>query len=228
LGARAAVSLPGTPLAGAVLTGNPVRRVIARSRRSPAAPPLVVITGGSLGARSINDAALALYDRWRARHDVQVRHVAGRRDHARCREQLAQLRRDADVLSYELVDYEDDMAGAYARATVFVCRAGAVTCAELTATGTPAVLVPLPGAPADHQTKNAEALAGAGAGVLVTDADLAAPDLLPRTLDELLGDDDRRAGMERAARALGRPDAAARVADLVDRAAGSLVTEAAA
>jgi UDP-N-acetylglucosamine--N-acetylmuramyl-(pentapeptide) pyrophosphoryl-undecaprenol N-acetylglucosamine transferase len=111
---------------------------------------------------------------------------------------------------------------------VFVCRAGAVTCAELTATGTPAVLVPLPGAPADHQTKNAEALAGAGAGVLVTDADLAAPDLLPRTLDELLGDDDRRAGMERAARALGRPDAAARVADLVDRAAGSLVTEAAA
>jgi UDP-N-acetylglucosamine--N-acetylmuramyl-(pentapeptide) pyrophosphoryl-undecaprenol N-acetylglucosamine transferase len=207
LGARAAVSLPDTPLEGAVLTGNPVRREILDVSREPVtAPRLVVVVGGSLGARRLNDAALDLYPHWRMRGDVQIRHVAGRRDFERCREGIAAARAPADVLGFDVVAYDDDIETAYARASIFVCRAGAVTCAELSVTGMPAVLVPLPGAPADHQTRNAMTLASTGAR-------------LDRELSVLLDDPVRLDAMSRAARTLARPDAAARVADLVEGAA---------
>jgi len=220
LGARAAVSLPGTPLRGAVLTGNPVRAAITAVRRDPDEQrPLVVITGGSLGAGSLNRAALELYDRWRHRTDVAVRHIAGRRNHDEVARALEAIRRADDLLAYDLRAYEDDMPEAYAHASVFVCRAGAVTCAELTATGTPAILVPLPGAPADHQRRNAEALAQAGAAVLVPDAALDGA-RLDHELSRLLAAPQQLRAMGESARALGRPDAADRVADLVEMAAG--------
>jgi UDP-N-acetylglucosamine--N-acetylmuramyl-(pentapeptide) pyrophosphoryl-undecaprenol N-acetylglucosamine transferase len=100
-----------------------------------------------------------------------------------------------------------------------VGRAGAVTCAELAVTGTPAILVPLPGAPDDHQTRNAEALVEAGASVLVPDGELDGA-RLDAELRALLDDPARRDAMSSSARAVGRPDAAARVADLVEDAAG--------
>ncbi len=219
LGARAAVSLPGTELHDATLTGNPVRAEIAAVDRAPdVRRPLVVVTGGSLGARSLNEAALDLYARWRDRSDVVLRHVAGRRNHEEVAARLAAVRHESDVLEYDLVAYEDDMPAAYRRASVFVCRAGAVTCAELAVTGTPAILVPLPGAPADHQTRNAEALASAGAGVLVPDAELDGA-RLDHELTALLGEPSRLRTMGAAARTLGHPDAAARVADLVEASA---------
>jgi UDP-N-acetylglucosamine--N-acetylmuramyl-(pentapeptide) pyrophosphoryl-undecaprenol N-acetylglucosamine transferase len=219
LGARAAVSLPGTPLRDAVLTGNPVRAAITEVERAPDPDrPLVVVIGGSLGAGSLNDAALGLYERWRDRGDVAVRHVAGRRNHEAVAERLDAQRRPDDALDYDLRAYEDDMPEAYAHASVFVCRAGAVTCAELTTTGTPSILVPLPGAPADHQTRNAEALASAGAAVTVADAELDAA-RLDRELGALLADPAGLTAMGQAARGLGRPDAADRVADLVEASA---------
>ncbi len=218
LGARAAVSLPGTALRGAVLTGNPVRHALTAVERDPARPPVVMIVGGSLGAGRLNDAALELYDRWRTRTDVAIRHVAGVRNHADVVARLDEWRRPGDALDYTLVAYEDEMERWYATAAVFVCRAGAVTVAELAATGTPAVLVPLPGAPDDHQTKNADALVTAGAGVLVADADLDGA-RLAATLDELLADPARLAAMGTAARSIARVDAAARVADLVEEVA---------
>jgi UDP-N-acetylglucosamine--N-acetylmuramyl-(pentapeptide) pyrophosphoryl-undecaprenol N-acetylglucosamine transferase len=92
--------------------------------------------------------------------------------------------------------------------------------AELTAVGMPAVLVPLPGAPGDHQTANAEALAAAGAAVVVPDAALDAA-RLDRELRALLGDPDRCAAMSAAALTLGRPDATARFADLVEEVGGA-------
>ncbi len=221
LGARPAVSLPGTPLAGAVLTGNPVRSVVAAVERSPQkAPALVAVWGGSLGARRINEAALDLYDRWRSREGVAVRHMSGERDHAACAERLVGLRSPGDRLTYDLVDYDEHMERVYARAAVVVCRAGAGTVAELTAAGVPAVLVPLPGAPSDHQTRNARALADAGAAVLLPDEECDG-----RRLDELLSallDDSERLGeMATRARALGRPDAAQRLADVVEEHAGA-------
>jgi len=215
LGARPAVSLPGTPLRHAVLTGNPVREDLATVVRSPAATPaLVAFVGGSLGARRINDAALDLYDRWRDRDDLTIRHVAGARDLDRCTARLAGLRRPSDRLSYALIGYEEDMAGLYASCAVLVARAGAVTCAELAVTGTPSLLVPLPNAPADHQTRNAEALARAGAAVVVADSTLDGA-RLDTELTALLGDPRRLPEMGRAAKTLAAPGAASAVADLV-------------
>jgi len=219
MGARAAVSLPGTPLRGAVLTGNPVRTEVVSVRRAPDAErPLVAVFGGSLGAGTINDAALGLFDRWRDRVDVAVHHVTGTRNFEACSARLTALRRPSDRLDYELVGYEDHMERLYARTSVAVCRAGAITVAELAAAGLPAVLVPLPGAPGDHQTRNAEALVDGGAAIVVPDADCDAA-RLDTELRGLLGDPARLGAMATAARALSRPDAAARVADLVEEAA---------
>ena len=106
----------------------------------------------------------------------------------------------------------------FERATVAVCRAGAGTVAELTAAGLPAVLVPLPGAPSDHQAQNAATLARAGAVVVVPDAECDAA-RLDTAVSELLAAPDRLDAMASAARGLARPDAAARLADLVEEVA---------
>jgi UDP-N-acetylglucosamine--N-acetylmuramyl-(pentapeptide) pyrophosphoryl-undecaprenol N-acetylglucosamine transferase len=102
----------------------------------------------------------------------------------------------------------------FARASVAVCRAGAGTVAEITTAGLPAALVPLPGAPSDHQTRNARTIEAAGAAIVVPDADCTAATLDP-LLSELLADDDRLAAMSAAARAIARPDAAKDLARLV-------------
>lgn len=219
LGARAAVSLPRTPLAGAVLTGNPVRREVVELRRHPAEPPLVAVVGGSLGAGTLNDAALGLYDRWRDRSDVAVYHVAGARNLDACAQRLLALRRAGDALRYELVGYEHHLDAVYRRAALAVCRAGASTVAELAVAGVPAVLVPLPGAPSDHQTRNARSLVDAGAAVLVPDGECDA-ERLDHLLRGLLEDPETLERMSEHARGLGRADAAARLADLVEDTAG--------
>jgi UDP-N-acetylglucosamine--N-acetylmuramyl-(pentapeptide) pyrophosphoryl-undecaprenol N-acetylglucosamine transferase len=219
------VSLPGTALRSAVETGNPVRAEITTGARSAGdgerdgAARLVGVFGGSLGARRINDAMLGLAELWRDRTDVAIRHVAGRRDYQRCVQEWERRARAADRLAYELVEYEDDMASLYARSDVVVTRAGAVTVAELTIAGLPAVVVPLPGAPSDHQSANAAALSAVGAAVTVADGDCT-PERLARELDGLLAAPGRLRAMSDAARTLARPDAAARVADLIEEAAG--------
>jgi UDP-N-acetylglucosamine--N-acetylmuramyl-(pentapeptide) pyrophosphoryl-undecaprenol N-acetylglucosamine transferase len=187
-------------------------------RRAPVSPPLVAVVGGSLGARSVNRAVLDLYDRWRDRTDVTIHHVTGARDYEECRTRLAALRRPADTLGYRLVPFEEHMEVIYTEATLVVSRSGGMT-AELTAVGMPSVLVPLPGAPGDHQTANAEALAAAGAAVVVPDAQLDAARLADE-IGALLAHPDRGAAMSAAARTLGRPDATARFADLVEEVAG--------
>lgn len=215
LGARPAASLPGVDAPGTVLTGNPVRAEFRALERVPSAPPVVAAFGGALGAGSINTAALGLYDRWRARADVAVHHVAGERNVAAIEARLQALARPGDVLTYELVGYEEHMDALMARASVAVCRAGAGTVAELAAAGLPAVLVPLPGAPSDHQARNAATLEAAGAAVTILDRDCTG-ERLDTVLTQLLGDPDRLARMSTAARRLARPDAAARLADLVE------------
>lgn len=214
LGARAAVSLPGTPLRGAVVTGNPIRAAIAAVERAPVVPPRIAVVGGSLGARSLNEAVLGLYDLWRDRTDLTIHHVTGTRDYQGCSTTLAAERAAGDRLSYRLVRFEEHMEVVYTEATLVVCRAGGMT-AELTSVGMPSVLVPLPGAPGDHQTANADALVAAGAAVKIPDGELE-PARLAAELDALLADPARLAAMGDAARALGRPDATARFADLVE------------
>ena len=219
LGARAAVSLPGTPLPGAVLTGNPVRAaVVAVERRPSSEKPLVAVFGGSLGARRINEAAAELYDLWRSRGDLTIHHVSGPSGHDTARAAWTAASRDGDALDYRLLPYEDKMPDLYAATTVAVCRAGATTVAELAAAGVPSVLVPLPGAPGDHQTRNAEALVDAGAAVLVPDAECTGARLAAE-LEPLLADPGRLEAMAAAALTLARPNAAHELAALVEAAA---------
>ena len=217
LGARPAVSLPDTPLRGAVVTGNPIRSEIVSVVRAPLAPPIVAVVGGSLGAQRINTATLELYGLWRGRDDVVIHHVTGVRGYQECRNRLESSRAPGDVLDYRLFAYEDHMDTLYADATIMLCRSGGMT-AELAAVGIPSVMVPLPGAPGDHQTRNAEFFARAGAAVVVPDRELDGA-RLARELDELLADPSRLQSMGRAALTLGRTDATARFADLVEEVA---------
>ncbi len=118
-------------------------------------------------------------------------------------------------MAYELVPYEPHMESLLARATLAVCRAGAGTIAELTVAGVPSVLVPLPGSPGDHQVRNARTLEQAGAAVVVLDDECGAA-RLDAVVSKLLGEPNRLTEMGAAAKGLGRPDAAARLADLVE------------
>ena len=240
LAAANAVALPGTPLPRAVVTGVAGRDAITGVDRSPAGAAAaraalglpagrttVGVMSGSLGARRVNEAAIELSRRWSGRQDLALFHVTGRRDFDRLAarapwpEAVEQAGsggatgRGGDGLWYRMVPFCDRMDLLYAASDVMVCRAGAGTVAELTVAGVPAVLVPLPGAPGDHQTANARALVDAGAAVLVTD-DRCDADALAGVLEGLLGAPDRLAAMGAAALGLGRPDAAARVAEVVD------------
>jgi len=247
--AACAVAFPGTSLPRSVVTGTPVREEVQAVDRSPAAVLAaraslglpagrltVGVFGGSLGARSINDAVASLAHRWAGRGDLTIYHVVGRRnwnppidgpDTATAggggggpppAERGGGGPGGADAtagLFYKVLSFEDRMPLLYEAVDLMVCRAGAITVAELAVAGVPSVLVPLPGAPGDHQTANADALVAAGAAVLVPDAECEAG-RLGEVLDELLSDPEHLAAMGSAARALGRPDAASRVAELVE------------
>jgi undecaprenyldiphospho-muramoylpentapeptide beta-N-acetylglucosaminyltransferase len=224
-----AVSFVGTELPRAVVTGNPVRaevRVIRATRDRDAARArlgidegrqVVAVFGGSLGARRVNDAVLGAVEQWRDRGDLAVRHVLGERDWPRYEQQargLAALR-DEGHIQYQPVVYEDDMPTMYEAADLVVCRSGATSVAELAAVGIPSVLVPLPGAPGDHQTANARALVDADAAVLVHDAQCDAARLATE-VDGLLGEPDLLAHMAANAATVARLDAAERVARLAE------------
>jgi UDP-N-acetylglucosamine:LPS N-acetylglucosamine transferase len=127
------------------------------------------------------------------------------------------VRAAGDALDYRLVGYEEHMDALYAGATLVVSRSGGMT-AELAVVGMPAVLVPLPGAPGDHQARNADAFLRAGAAVVVPDDELDG-ERLASELDRLLGSPRDLAAMSAAARTLARSDAAASFADLVEEVA---------
>jgi UDP-N-acetylglucosamine:LPS N-acetylglucosamine transferase len=228
--AASAVAFPGTPLPRTVVTGTPVRAEVAAVCRSPEAAhrartelglpadrTTVAVFGGSLGARTLNEAAMALARLWAARDDRTVYHVTGRRswDPGRAGT-IAQEIDAAGGLCYRAVPFEDRMDVLYEAADVVVCRAGAVTVAELAVAGVPSVLVPLPGAPGDHQTANARLLASKGAALLLPDGECDGP-RLSSVLEEIFGDQDHLASMAHEARRLGHADAAARVAGVVVR-----------
>jgi len=111
----------------------------------------------------------------------------------------------------QVTEFVDDMAAALLGASLVVCRAGAITCAELLASGTPSVLVPSPHVAEDHQARNAEAMAALGAAVCLPEARLGAEELA-RAIDELASDPDRLAGMRDRCLAAAAPGAADAVA----------------
>ncbi len=165
----------------------------------------VLVFGGSLGARSINEAAVEAF----RDAPYRVLHAAGQRDFP----SLA-----APGAHYDLRPYIDGFGEALLAADLCVARSGG-SVFEIAAHGTPAILVPYPHATADHQTGNARWMERAGAAVVVADAELT-PERLRREVDALLGDPVRLEAMAAASRGLARPDAAAAIAREVVAAAG--------
>jgi len=213
-----AFALPGRDGARYRVTGRPILppaqdRAAARARFGVAPhETCVLVFGGSLGARSINLAAVEAF----AGAPFHVLHVSGRRDHA----ELDARGLPAD---YDLRDYLDlgDFADALAAADLVVARAGG-SVFEIVAHGRPAVLVPYPHASADHQSANARWLSDAGAAVVIPDAELSAA-RLGGEVATLLADRERLQAMSAAAADLARPDAAHDVArELLGAAAGNM------
>jgi UDP-N-acetylglucosamine--N-acetylmuramyl-(pentapeptide) pyrophosphoryl-undecaprenol N-acetylglucosamine transferase len=226
----------GFPAGRTVVVGNPVRPELARLDRQglhaeglaafgldPERRTLFVF-GGSQGARRINQALVAATGHWPQPERVQILHACGRRDQADVRAAWAAADPEGRGLLVKVVPFIERMDLAYAAADLALTRAGAVTMAELTATGTPAVMVPLPHAAADHQAANARAVAAAGGAVVVDDAALDGASLV-RAAAPLLADPDRLAAMGAAMRALGHPAAAEELAALVVEASGRATRE---
>jgi UDP-N-acetylglucosamine--N-acetylmuramyl-(pentapeptide) pyrophosphoryl-undecaprenol N-acetylglucosamine transferase len=178
--------------------------------------PCLLVFGGSLGARSINEAAIEAFGEGTAR----VLHVAGRRDYP---ELMRRWERAGSPKRYELIEYEPHLGDVLAASDLVVARAGG-SVFEIAAAGRPAVLVPYPHATADHQTANARWMADAGGAVTIADAELTAERLRAVVL-ELLADPDRLARMREASRRIARPDAAESVAAEVLSAAGAATRE---
>lgn len=214
----------------AAITGNPVREQIraadrARGRAALGLSPestVLLVFGGSRGARHLNEAIVRLWPVLATFERLQVVHVAGRMEAASVAEAMSEAL-SAEDGRYQLHEYLDAMGDAIAAADVIVSRAGATSLAEITAIGRAAVLVPYPYATDDHQTLNARAVAAAGAALVVPDAELDG-DLLADAVMKLLGDSALRERMATASAALGRPQAAEEVAsvvrDVAARAAG--------
>lgn len=192
--------------------GNPVRRSIAKLP-APAdrfagrnGPLRVLVLGGSQGAHSLNmmvPAALATLAQGR----FDVRHQCGSRD-----VESAQQAYEKANVSASVASFIDDMADAYAWADIAICRAGALTIAELSAAGLGAVLIPFPQAVDDHQTRNAQSLVDVGAARLIADAQVNAQSLAA-LVDEVCSSRDALLTMASAARTLARPGAVERIVD---------------
>lgn len=226
------VSFPGTERffgRGAVLVGNPVRDALNHFDRAALRPgglaefgledgrPTLLVFGGSQGAQSINEAAVAAYDALRS-SDLQILHLAGPRNAEAVSGAVSELERVEDTLVYRVVGYTDSMELAYACSDLALCRSGASTVAELAAVGLPAVLVPLPISLDDDQRKNAEAVVEAGGALMVLNDDLN-PQLVVEVVGSLIRNAAELQAMSAGVRSLARPDAAERFAELVEGAA---------
>ena len=192
------------------VAGNPVRPEFFDHAPAapPDGPPRVLIFGGSQGAHAINMAMVEAAPRLAAHPGgLAVTHQTGERDLERVRDGYRRAGLEARVEPF-LFAMDREMKAA----DLVICRAGATTLAELTAAGTPAVLVPLPTAADDHQRKNAEVLAAAGAAELLEQSQMTGEVLANRILG-LVADPSRRRAMSNAARSLAKPDAARAIVD---------------
>lgn len=197
-------------------TGNPVRHEFVEHARLALADPegfesrarTVLVLGGSQGARKLNeDVPRALARAGLPGRGLRVVHQAGES----MRDEVEATYQELGVPA-KVVTFIDDMARAYSNAALVVARAGATTLAELCAIGRPSILVPFPFAADDHQAKNARALEEQGASVCIPESELEVEEL-GTLVRALLDDSARRRDMAEAARAHGKPDAAATIVD---------------
>jgi UDP-N-acetylglucosamine--N-acetylmuramyl-(pentapeptide) pyrophosphoryl-undecaprenol N-acetylglucosamine transferase len=204
----------------AVVTGNPVRReffeIAARQRASGEFS--ILVFGGSQGARAINEAMIAALPSLASVKDVlRITHQTGEADFARVTSGYAAAgwSERAGVRKYI-----DNMVDAFAAVDLVICRAGATSTAELIAAGKASVMIPFPLAADDHQRKNAEALAVAGAGRMILQQDLSG-ERLAEEITTLAREPEKITAMEQAARKLARGDAATAVMEMIEELVGS-------
>jgi undecaprenyldiphospho-muramoylpentapeptide beta-N-acetylglucosaminyltransferase len=206
-----------------VVTGAPLRadietidrsteaRLAAKAVLSPPVDPgraVVLVMTGSLGSHRVNVAVRDLARAWAKRRDRALIHVTGRRDY----DEFAATKPLVESLDYRVIEF-GDMVELWGVCDVAICRAGAITVAELEVLGVPAVLVPLPGAPHDHQSKNARALADAGGAIVLSDSQCTG-DSLAEALD-IMTSLDTMEEMSRAVHTLAHPHAADAIADVI-------------
>jgi UDP-N-acetylglucosamine--N-acetylmuramyl-(pentapeptide) pyrophosphoryl-undecaprenol N-acetylglucosamine transferase len=199
----------------AVVTGCPVRpEFFSISPRMPQKPFHLLITGGSQGALPINRAFVDAMDRLASRkRELCVVHQTGERDYNAVR--TAYARREFNA---EVVPFLSNMAERFAWADVIVCRAGAITAAEIAAAGRAAIFIPFGRATDSHQLRNAQEMVRGGAGRLITESELTA-EKLSAEIFALIDQPQEIEKLSAAARTLARPDAARDIVNLIEEAA---------
>ena len=195
------------------ITGNPVRSDIInlskpkeRHINNDARLIKVLALGGSLGAKVLNDVIPKSLIALAADFEVEVKHQCGEKHY-----EVMRTAYDNSKINSEVTSFIDDMAEAYAWADVVVCRAGALTIAELAASGVASILIPFPSAVDDHQTKNAQSLVQAGGAILIPQPQFNAADLA-KLLQQWIDDEARLVTMSEAAKTAAILDATEQVA----------------
>lgn len=202
-----------------VVTGNPVRREFFEIPARPRDPSrkgefYILVFGGSQGAKAINEAMIEALPLLEGSRDVlRITHQTGEADFERVRAAYVNA---GWAGSANVKRYIDDIVATFAGADLVICRAGATTTAELIAAGKAALMIPFPMAADDHQRKNAEALANAGAARMILQQDLSG-ERLAQEIATLAREPERITAMEQAGRKLARGDAAAAVVDLIEK-----------
>ncbi len=207
-----------------VLTGCPVRSSVTSMSREegrallgiPADARLLLVTGGSLGARHLNEAVCALKDGLLSREDLHIIHVTGPKELDSVSEGLALT--ESEQKRWHLFGFTTDMPACMAAADAIVSRAGASSLAEISARAIPALLVPFPFAAEDHQTTNARAYVDAGCALVIADDQVETPAFADNVF-QLIDDADMRSRLTSAARAQNTANAACAVADIIMNAA---------
>ena len=204
----------------AEVTGVPVRQAFFDIRPKRGGTPTLLLFGGSQGAHAINEAMIrCLPVLQREAPGIHIIHQTGERDYNDALAAYKNLSESAASFTFEVFKFIEDMPAAFVRADLVVCRSGASTVAEIAAAGKPAVFVPFPRAADDHQRVNAEALARAGAAVVVEESKLEGV-WLAETIAALLGDQRKLEQMSAAAKSLAHPHAAQDIATMAARVAG--------
>ena len=212
-------ALKNFPANKTTYTGNPIRAEVLEGKKEDglkefnftADKPIVLISGGSRGARSINNAMIDVLKSAAQKNSAQFLHVTGKGEFDSVTKKLTDV---LDAPNIKVMPYLYNMPRAMAMADLAIFRAGATGLAELTARGVPAILIPYPYAAENHQEFNARALVEAGAARMILNKDLTA-ELLQKNLDELLASPEKLKSMAAASSSLGKPHAAAEIADMV-------------
>lgn len=198
-----------------IYTGNPIRPDIMQAEREESRKKLgispatfmILITGGSRGARSINQAMIGVHKYFQGKDDVCLYHVTGTLSYDSVLEELR------DQPAKYIIKYEYDMPSALAAADLIICRAGAISLAEIAARGIPSILIPYPYAAEDHQTYNARAFVASGAAKMIVDQFLTDKELI-QDIEELKNNKTALSAMSAAAKEMGRIHAGRDIAKL--------------